>query len=161
YKFTERDASNDEVWIYLSVNVIPDLVYRRWGLVESRFYMQSRRIWLRTLWWYVHLSWAGEKEETYNRLKNLTTDEVVQLVERSGTKGYRIDLTREIMKQFSVTYGQSDRNLFRKIMKLNTTRLKIIEPYLTTGGVTQYVKELIDYFDYTDGKANKRKEIKY
>lgn len=162
YNFTERKASNNEIWIYLSVRVVPDLVYNRWGgLKEYRFYKQSRRIWLRTLWWYIHLSWTGNKEDTYNLLKNFTTDEVVQLVERSGPKGYRIGLTREIMKQFSKVYKQSDRNLFRKIMKLNTARLKVIEPYLTKGGLTQYVKELIEYFDYRDEKTVSSKEIKF
>ncbi|KAB8125583.1 hypothetical protein F9U64_22380 [Gracilibacillus oryzae] len=161
YNFSERNASDDEVWIYLSIRVVPDLVYKRWGLTESRFYKQSRRIWLRTLWWYIHLSWAGSKEETYNRLKSFTTDEVVQLVERSGPRGYRIDLTREIMKQFSFAYENSDRLLFRRIMKVNTARLKVIEPSLALGGLAQYVKELIDYFDYTNGDTNKEPEIKY
>lgn len=161
FSFSERNAADDGVWIYLSIKVIPDLVFKRWGLTESRFYKQSRRIWLRTLWWYIHLSWAGSKEETYNRLKNFTTDEVVQLVERSGPRGYRIDLTREIMKQFSYVVENSNRLLFRRIMKLNTARLKVIEPTLALGGLTKYVKELIDYFDYTDGETNEETEVKY
>jgi len=148
YGFTLRDASNDEIWIYFSIKVIPDLVYKRWGLNEKRFFEQSRRIWLKTIWWYIHLSWNGTYEDTFNILKDFTTDEVVQLVERSGPNGYRIDLTREIMKQFSIkSQKQQNRTLFRKIMKLNTARLKIVEPALYNGGIKTYVEELIGYFD--------------
>ena len=161
YYFSERNASNDEIWIYLSIKVIPDIVYNRWGLTETRFYKQSRRIWLRTLWWYIHLSWLGSKKETFNLLKNHTTDEIVQLVERSGPQGYRIDLTREIMKQFGSLNEKHDRNLFRKIMKLNIARLKIVEPCLTKGGTKQYVKELIEYFDNTDEKTSARDNVKH
>lgn len=161
FNFSERNASNDEIWIYLSVKVVPDIVYNRWGLTETRFFKQSRRIWLRTIWWYVHLSWAGSKQETFNLLKHHTTDEIVQLVERSGPRGYRIDLTREIMKQLGSTKEKFDRNLFRRIMKLNTARLKVIEPYLAIGGVKQYVKELIEYFDYTDEKTNAKEDVTF
>ena len=162
YQFNTRQASDDGIWIYLSMKVIPDLVYKRWGLSESRFYKQSRRIWLRTMWWYVHLSWAGDKEETYNILRGFTTDEVVQLVERSGPHGYRIEVTRELMKQFSKIDNKNvNRNLFRKIMKLNTARVKIIEPSLTVGGVHKYVEELINYFNETDAIARKEDSFEY
>ncbi|WP_449540453.1 hypothetical protein [Ferdinandcohnia sp. Marseille-Q9671] len=148
YNFTPRLAANDQIWIYLSMKAVPDLVYRRWGLSESRFYKQSRRIWLKTIWWYIHLSWTDNIDKTYQILRGFTTDEIVQLVERSGPNGYRIDVTREIMFQFSqVQMNNQTRNLFRKIMKLNTARIKIVEPALTKGGTKYYVEELIKYFD--------------
>ena len=31
YDFSQRDASNDEVWRFLLLEIIPDLVYIRWG----------------------------------------------------------------------------------------------------------------------------------
>lgn len=162
YRFNLRQASDDEVWINLSINIIPDVVYNRWGHSESRFYKQSRRIWLRTMWWYVHLSWAGEKEKTYDILKGFTTDEVVQLVERSGPHGYRIDVTREIMSQFSKLTGDKiTRNLFRRIMKLNTARVKIIEPSLINGGTQKYVEELISYFDETDRTTKTKNTVEF
>lgn len=160
FNFTQRDASNDEIWIYLSIKVIPDIVYTRWGITEARYYKQSRRIWLKTIWWYIHLSWDENKEKTFNLLKNNTTDEIVQLVERIGPKGYRIELTREIMKQLNSKTNGFNRVLFRKIMKLNTARLKVVEPSLTIGGVKQYVKELIDYFDYTNEKTITKEDAK-
>jgi hypothetical protein len=52
------------------------------------------------------------------------------------------------MKQFSIkSQKQQNRTLFRKIMKLNTARLKIVEPALYNGGIKTYVEELIGYFD--------------
>lgn len=163
YNFKERQASSDEVWIYISMRVIPDIVFNRWGLSESRYFKQSRRIWLKTIWWYIHLSWCGTSEKTYNTLRGFTTDEIVQLVERSGPNGYRIDLTREIMSQFSnLDQSKIRRNLFRRIMKLNTARVKMIEPSLAIGGTKKFVEELIGYFeDHRKGKNNNKENSKY
>src|SRR5699024_6792825 len=54
--FSNRVANNDDMWRYLSVKVIPDIVHSRWGLNEAHFYKMPRRIWLKTIWWYIHLS---------------------------------------------------------------------------------------------------------
>lgn len=153
YDFKERQASNDEIWIYLSMNVVPDIVYNRWKLSETRYFSQSRRIWLKIIWWYIHLSWNKSIQDTYKLLNEFTTDEVVQLVERSGSSGYRVDVTREIMKQFSQIENKSNR-LFRKVMKLNTARLRIVEPALAKGGTKKYVEELINYFDGSKRSSN-------
>lgn len=161
YHFTTRDASNDDIWIFLSMRVVPDIVHRRWGLSESRFFSQSRRIWLKTLWWYIHLSWAGSSDETYNILKGFTTDEIVQLVERSGPNGYRVDVTREIMKQCGEREISRGNSLFRRVMKLNTARVKILEPQLVRGGTEKYVEELIGYFDKTRESERKETEKTY
>jgi hypothetical protein len=162
YDFKERQASSDEIWIYVSMRVIPDIVFKRWGLSESRFYKQSRRIWLKTIWWYIHLSWCGDRERTYNTLRGFTTDEIVQLVERSGPSGYRIDLTREIMIQFSkLDQSKIHRNLFRRIMKLNTARIKMVEPSLTIGGTKKFVEELIGYFEDFGNGNNGKNSSKY
>lgn len=156
YKMSERLASQDGVWMFLSIELIPDIVYRRWkGLNESRYYKESRRIWLKTLWWYIHLSWQGTIDSTYEILKDNNTDDLVQLVERSGSKGYRINLYREIMRNYSqIKESEKGRKnqLFRKVMKLNTARARVVEPALTNGGEKQYVKELFDYFDKDTAK---------
>jgi hypothetical protein len=36
--------------------------------------------------------------------------------------------------------------LFRKVMKLNTARAKVIEPTLVEGGEEAYAEELFNYF---------------
>jgi hypothetical protein len=144
-----RSASDDGIWRYLSIHIIPDLVEQRWGLHEGRFWKDSRRIWLKTLWWYIYLSWQGDLDATFKALQSNTTDEIVQLVERSGPLGYRIELCREIMAY----YGQMDdqlkkrtNKLFRRVMKLNTARSKVVEPSLGIGGEQAYAKELFKYF---------------
>ena len=150
------EANNIEIWIYLSMKIIPDIVQARWGKNPERFYTNPRRIWLKTLWWYIHLSLQLKKENgrttidyesTYSVLQNNTTDEIVQLVERAGSDGYRLDVSRKIMKRYSLGNTKSTRGLFRKVMKLNTVRLNSMEPALCEGGVKGYVNELFNFFE--------------
>ncbi|MDN4066667.1 DUF6339 family protein [Paenibacillus vini] len=146
FRISEYQASNDSFWIYLCMKVIPDIVFWRWGSAKNdRFYASSRRIYLKALWWYVHLSWQGSKEKTYRVLEQNTTDEIVQLVERSGPFGYRVDLCRVMMRLYN-EYGTGLRGrnnkLFRRAMKLNTARLAVVEPALYEGEEEGYVREL-------------------
>lgn len=147
YGMTEREASNDEVWAHLSVCVVPHLVEERWGFANDvRSYKQSNRIWLKTLWWYVHLSWQGTLSDTLDILKNNTTDDIVQLVERTGKVGFDVTLYRTIMDRYAKEKGSSlykaSDNVFRKIMVLNTMYVKTIEPMLYQGGYQGYVEML-------------------
>lgn len=139
--FTNRVASSDDIWRYLSVCVIPDVVHARFGLTETRYFKTPRRVWLKTIWWYIHLSWQNSIEETYNILKHNTTDTIVQLVERPYD-GYYVDLYRELMYQYHLIEDPS-RNIFRRAMKLNTARLITTTPELVVGGIEQYVKDLL------------------
>ena len=136
--FTGRTASNDDVWRFLSVQVIPDVVHSRWGMNEDHFYKTPRRTWLKTIWWYIHLSWNNNEEETFNILKNNSTDTILQLVERPGI-GYNISIFRTLMLKYS---DYTDRDLFRRVLKLNTARLLAVSPELMDGGVSAYVDEL-------------------
>lgn len=138
--FTNRIATNDDVWRYLSVKVVPDIVHARWGMKPDHFYKMPRRIWLKTIWWYIHLAWTGNSEETFSLLKTNTTDTILQLVERPGI-GYHIELYREIMKQYAERKS-SGPLLFRKILKLNTARLLTTMPEMVPGGIPTYVEEL-------------------
>lgn len=146
YGFNERLAAQDEVWRYLSLEVCPDLVYERYGMNELRFYQGIRRIWLRSIWWYIHLSWQGTEEATFEILKGNSSDELLQLIDRAGNAGYRIELTRELMKQYSQHTMSEESLLFRRVLKLNTTRLNMIEPSLIEGGTEKYVSDLYNYF---------------
>lgn len=139
--FTNRAASNDSVWRYLSVKVIPDIVHSRWGMNEDHFFNMSRRIWLKTIYWYINLSWTGTDEGTYNLLKYNSTDTIQNLVERPGL-GYDITLYRELMKQYS--FHKHDVDLFRRVMKLNTARIVVSSPSLYKGGIKGYVENLFN-----------------
>ena len=167
YDFSLRMASNDQVWIYLCVKVFPDLVHNRYpgskvktesGVVqrninEERFWKTRRRIYLKVLWWYIYLSLQfGEdgKEDfsrTFDVLKDNSTDEIVQIVERSGPAGYRVDVYRTLMKYYAENRDRYDNKRFRKVMVLNTARTQIVEPLLMAGGIEEYIKELFEYFD--------------
>lgn len=140
-------ASDDGVWKYISLDILPDLVYLRWKDNKDRFYSNSRRIWLKTIWWFVHLSWQGSRVETEKILKDLTTDEIVQLVERSGSGGYSVELYREIMKQYA-DYRKKDeayRDMFRAVMKLNTMKSVSISPHYYKDGISGYVRSLFEF----------------
>lgn len=140
--FSNRVATNNDIWRYLSIKVIPDIVHARWGLNADRYYKSPRRIWLKTIWWYIHLSWMGTKEETYEILKDNTTDTVVQIVERPGI-GYYVNVYRELIKQYK-EFDDSSRDLFRSVLKINTARLQTTSPELVEGGIPNYVKELFE-----------------
>lgn len=149
YNFTLRQASDDGIWRFVSVCLVPDIVYIRWGMKEERFWKNPRRIWLKALWWYIHLSWQGNLEDTRKILTGNTSDEIVQLVERAGSGGYRTSLYRSIMKYYgAIEKGPGKAGLFRKIMKLNTAKCAVIEPMLIDGGEERYVKGLFEYFGY-------------
>lgn len=148
FSITESLAANDNFWIYLSIKVVPDIVFWRWDAgAHDRFYNKSRRIWLKTLWWYWHLSWQGNVQTTQRFLESNSTDEIVQLVERSSPAGYRVKLCRAIMKHYAFhcfTTGNGDAMFFRRLMKLNTARSAVVEPALYEGEEEGYVKGLYD-----------------
>ena len=65
-----------------------------------------------------------------------------------GRGGYRVDLYRELMRKNGlVEIAERRKNqLFRKMMVLNTARVQVLEPELTTGGNRGYVETLYNYF---------------
>ena len=142
YAMNEREASNDSIWRYIQIEVIPDLIAFRWGKNNiDRYYSVSRRLYLKVLWWYIFLSWTGDIDETREILEDNTTDTIAQLVERSGLNGYKVELYRSIMKQ------KYEKNInpieFRKLLVLNSARSKVVNPYLVKGGIEGYVEKLV------------------
>ncbi|GEN89791.1 hypothetical protein [Oceanobacillus sojae] len=150
YHFKVRDASNLQIWYALQLLEVPHIVYARWGLNEERFVKISRRIYLWTLWWYIHISWQGDRNSTYEVLKNNNTDTLLQIVERPGKSGYRIEVYRKVMYyHHKYTEEIASRDLLRKVMKLHTIKCKSIEPALYHGGIDQYAEDLFTYFNET------------
>lgn len=153
--FNMRLASNDGFWIYLSLRVIPHIVGERWGYDnESHYWSKGVRIWLRSIWWYVYLSWQGNIIDTEAMLLRacFNTDSILNLSERVGKYGTYIDVCRQIMRCYSEIplikikqYNEKlegNLTLFRIVMKLNTVKSLIIEPALYDGGVRGYVQSL-------------------
>lgn len=141
-------ASNEQFWIYINLEVIPDLIYDRWKDVSNpriRFYQLSRRIYTNTLWWYINLSWQGNINLTKEILKDFSTDTIVQLFERAGG-GYNVDLYRMIIKKHHQLLKNTSSHrviLFRSLMKMNTIYLRTIEPEFYEGGIEGYVDMII------------------
>lgn len=138
--FSNRVATSDDIWRYLSVKVIPDIVHSRWGWSQERYFATTRRIWLKSIWWYIHLAWKGDSESTYEILKGNTTDTILNLVERPGL-GYYVEVYRELMNQY-YNYEDKSRELFRAVLKLNTAKLLTTSPELVEGGINKYVHSL-------------------
>lgn len=145
YSLGERDASNDDIWRYLQIKIVPELIRSRWSEDSApRLYKQSNRLYLKTLWWYYHLSLNGDLDNTCEMLLMPcnSTDTIVALVERCGRSGYRLELYREIMKQKINNKLGTDQ--FRLLMVLNSARLKLINPYLSTNGIEGYVTNIVN-----------------
>lgn len=166
--FDVRKSSNDYIWYYLSVKVFPDIVHARYpgstyinskgerekrNINEDRFWRKRKRIYLKVLWWYIYLSLQFDEsghadlDATVEMLKNNSSDEIVQLVERSGSAGYRVSMYRALMKYYSENRDKYSNSDFRKVMVLNTARSRIVEPALVDGGDAAYVRELFNYFE--------------
>ena len=161
YRMLLRDASDNSIWWFISLFVVPDLVYYRYNygkeemkehrLNADRFYAKTRRIWLKSLWWYVFLSLQHDNNksidlaQTKKMIQWSTTDDILQLVDRAGL-GYIPELTRSIMRQYFTNRekGNKDDELLRKVMKMNTARCKVQNPLLI--GIDEYVKSLFTEF---------------
>ena len=151
YGMTVRQASTAGIWRYISMMVVPQIIEQRYGVDHpDRFWKKSKRLWYRVLWWYIYLSWQGDEESTYAVLKDNSTDEILQLVDRAGKGGYRVELCRALIRENAKRLKENSewrkQQMFRKLMVLNTARLQAIEPGLVEGGEAAYVEGLIQYF---------------
>ncbi len=147
-------ANDDDIWRYLSCRVFPDITYDRYPKPEKdiqeqgghlnhkRFYSHTRRIWVKTLWWYIFLSWQGDEATTRETLKDFGTDTISDFIERTG-QGYRVELYRKIMQQYSQVDHKSS-ELFNRIQKQNLVNCKTTEPSLVKDAEAGYVRTLLN-----------------
>lgn len=141
-KLTLRDAADDSIWRYLSLDVFPDFVLKRSGSEQDAWFWSSRwRIWLKRTWWLIHLSWQDDAASTAKVLKNWTTDSVAQFVERPGS-GFRVELWRGIARENAQRRFNQDQ--FRSVMKLNTALLATFDPTVSQELIRPYVVGLFD-----------------
>ena len=146
--FTIVQANDDDLWRFISVKVMPDITYMRYPtpaagdirIAKKRFYSHTRRIWLKTLWWYIHLSWQGTYEKTYEVLKNNHIDNINKLIETPG-RGYRVSLFRAMMLEYAKIAPHKS-NDFAAFTKLNNAKCVLTEPCLTVGGEKIYAQNL-------------------
>lgn len=168
--FTTIQANDDDIWRYISICVCPDITFIRYPnqssdvsilkecipglsyaiavktekdsirIKKKRFYAHTRRIWLKTLWWYIHLGWQGTAHKTYITLQNNGTNIISHFIERPG-KGYRPELFRYMLYAYSLLPEQKD-STFRAAAKMNLAKCVVVEPALTIGGEKQYAIDL-------------------
>lgn len=168
YGFTAMHAAQDDIWRYLTTSALPDVVLKRIGkFTPKRLYAEPRRNYLRTLWWYAHLSLqydeTGQADyvAAYENMKPHTTDTIQQLVDRCGG-GYPLDLYREIIRQLGQKTPEHNlgRDDLRKLLEHNVQISGTVEPALYKGGTQQYVRDLfalilpIDEADGGQGNSN-------
>lgn len=147
--FTVIQANDDDIWRYISVKVMPDITYLRYPnpekgsirINQKRFYSHTRRIWLKTLWWYIHLSWQGDESKTFEVLRDNGVDNINKLIETPG-RGYRIPLFRSMMLEYHKTNPHKVKD-FAAFTKLNNAKCVSVEPALTSGGVAVYAQKLL------------------
>lgn len=144
--FGTREAANDDIWRFLSLCVIPDIVAKRWGkAAEIRYYKQSGRIWLKTIWWYIYLSWNGSEADTRKIIEKNSTDQILQLVDRVGKKGYFVSAYRKIMYYYWMAREKDPsvgEDQFRRVMTLHTALCKSVDPEFVGNGPDDYAKML-------------------
>ena len=154
--FTMRKAEDDDFWRYIALTIIPDIIGKRYAYNNKSYYWSNgARIYPRRLWWYIHLSWQENPNDTEIILlsPNFSTDTILNLEERTGREGTYIDVYRkivyyyaslstEVVKEFESKLSNKHATLFRTIMKLNTAKVMVIEPELYLGGTLQYVRDL-------------------
>jgi hypothetical protein len=159
YGFGLRQASDHEIWLYINLKVIPDIVFKRFDNQLKNdwlFGVTKARIWSRALWWLVHLA-LQDKDPDYQKtkaiLKDITSD-ISQVTDRAGKEGVRVDLQRKILFYYSRIPKDKKRRiegrgtLLSRILQLSIMRLKVVEPGLCDGGEDIFVKKLFAYFGF-------------
>ena len=129
-------------WKYLAVFVIPDIVSNRWGADKEDHFDGHTKIYPFQIYWYIHLSWQGDRESTRDILKNNQEDQILQLVDRPGTIGVNVELYREIMKRTALIPISDKQKKFRAVMLKNTSKMVNLRPELFPNGIIGYVDML-------------------
>ena len=159
--FSLRVGLNTDFWRYLSVMIIPHIVADRFDFKnEDHYWKKPVRIWLKAIWWYCYLADYGDigpSTKTMLLQPMFNTDTILNLVERPGKRGTDIGLYHEILtaysnvplqkiKDFNKNRKSQSDTLFRAIMRLNTSRIIVMEPNFCLGGIHGYVNSMISQF---------------
>lgn len=148
--FDEATASNYDFWRYICIKVVPDIIEKRHSFVNTYYYAKDVRMYIPTLWWYIHISWQGDKDlnVTYNILKNFSTDYILNFVERTGVDGIYLEVIRTIFKYLSTLTPKQisdnkigNQTLIRRLLIQNTAKTQFYNP-VVEDNVDEYVKSL-------------------
>lgn len=137
------DAADDNVWRYIAVKVMPDIVHERLGgdYAKDAFSgVRSSRFWVRNIWWYIYLSLVETSERapdydmTAQILKGNDTDILAGVVDHPGS-GFRVELFRLMMREFDAfcnrgVLADTRENAFRYLIKEYQIRTTLVDPDL-------------------------------
>ena len=124
------------------MKVAPHVVAQRHAKPEY-YFSKPNRVWLKCMWWLIHLTWQGDYESTKSLLLSgkFSTDSTVALCERTGSEGTNVELYRAIVRKgYEATKFRMEE--LRRVMKLNTVKSLVVEPSLYSGGVNGYAESL-------------------
>lgn len=116
-KITPSVAATLPMWQFLNLQLLPDVVFWRWGNSKEHFYSE-RRNYLGTQWWRYYL--FSDSEESLKIYSKLNDAEIAELYERSGSRGLPEHIF-EISKWFAQLSRniliKNEREMFRSVIK--------------------------------------------
>jgi hypothetical protein len=146
-QLNERQASDKDYFRFINLRLIPESLIYRWGLkdqksIHDRYFSGNWRLYTHGLWWFIHIGWQGNREETFSCLKEGTTDHFVAIIERPSREGYDLNLSRELLK----TAFSSDRKHMRSVMKRHTLWLGNRAPPMHKNQYRGFVEDIYSKF---------------
>lgn len=145
-------AADDNVWRYIAVLAIPDVVHARLGGEFSKDAfsgVRSSRFWVRNIWWYVFLSLVvtdgkADYERTEQILCRNDTDILAGVVDHQG-RGFRVKMFRKMMLMFDEFCQKgkllcSREDVFRYLIKEYQIRTAVVDPDLE--GIEAFLNEI-------------------
>lgn len=169
--FTWDVATNRGFWRYIALFVMPQCVYERFksedseGNVKmtalaSHFYAKWERVYPFTLFWIFKIADQGNPEATFDFLSKdcFSTDTILNVIERMGPKGFRLDIYRKILERFSAldfskyaeTIG-SPNYVLRALLVEHGIKNSVYVPELCANGIDGYIEKV---FQATLGGQN-------
>ena len=154
-------ATNRGFWRYVALYTMPQIVYDRFGPNEEKeakegalathFYAKYERIYPFTLYWIYKICDQGTPEATFEFLSKpcFSTDTILNVVERMGPKGFRIDVYKAIIEKFSkLDHSKYSKTIgapnlvLRALLVEHGIRNSVFVPELFKGGIEEYVERV-------------------
>lgn len=114
---TPSVAATLPMWQFLNLQLLPDVVFWRWGNSKEHFYSE-RRNYLGTQWWRYYL--FSNSEESLRTYSKLNDAEIAELYERSGSRGlpeHIFEISKWFLQLSQTAIIKNEREMFRSVIK--------------------------------------------
>ncbi len=152
-------ATNKDFWSYIALYSMPQIIFDRFkkedkdgglkvGALGTHFYSKWTRVYPCTLYWIFKICDKGAAQETYDFLSApcFSTDTILNVVERMGPKGFRIDVYGKIIDRFAnlehQKYAKSigaPNYILRAILVSHGIKNSVYIPELAENGIDGYI----------------------